>query len=522
MNKFLTLCLALLQGCVAYAAAPGTTAFNTNQFSATGNNVAVKASALITNIVTKGVSIDAGVTDVPATTLTASGGIITASFTNAALYLHTLSADVELAISDTGSATNRLIYLDLYTDGVSSITWPVGAVLPATTNQPFLPGIGGKVSVLIERAQAPGGGITNYISWTPALIGTNDLIASQFESQSYDSVTITNELNVHGNIKGSTIVITNTATFLSNTYISNLYVTNINGAPFEQFWTNSVGTIQNTVGEAFDFNSSSAGGFSFSIRLEDDFAFNLLPSAELELTSPADSRNRVDIQPDSSGNNGISFQIHNPNSSVNYLLDYYAYVDGTNTPQVLVMGPLVAVPDFLADPSRDRSLANYVLGSRKTESSGNLLTVQNNRTNKFTVDYLGNAYDGTANQLATYAGITNVMTWALSDMTTALTTGTNKNYWYAPALGMTIKWVRATVALKSTSGTPTFDINEAGTSILSTKITIDSDEFDSLDATAPPVISDSSIAAKAKVDFDIDVAGTAAAGAQIQIGFTVP
>jgi hypothetical protein len=82
--------------------------------------------------------------------------------------------------------------------------------------------------------------------------------------------------------------------------------------------------------------------------------------------------------------------------------------------------------------------------------------------------------------------------------------------------------VRATVALKSTSGTPTFDINEAGTTILSTKITIDADEFDSLDATAAPVISDSAIAAKAKVDFDIDVAGTAAAGAQIQIGFTVP
>jgi hypothetical protein len=160
--------------------------------------------------------------------------------------------------------------------------------------------------------------------------------------------------------------------------------------------------------------------------------------------------------------------------------------------------------------------------------------VVTNNVNFFNNTYVSNiyAFNGVitnangltigGNIAATYAGITNVMTWALSDMTTALTTGTNKNYWYAPALGMTIKWVRATVALKSTSGTPTFDINEAGTTILSTKITIDADEFDSLDAAAAPVISDSAIAAKAKVDFDIDVAGTAAAGAQIQIGFTVP
>ncbi len=361
MNKFLCLCLALLQGCVAYAAAPGTAAFNSNQFATNNNRIAVKPGVLLTNAVTKGVSIDAGVTDVPATTLTASGGIITVSFTNAALYIHTLSADVDLAISDTGSATNRLIYLDLYTDGVSSVTWPAGAVLPATTNQPFLPSVGGKVSVLIERAISPGGGITNYISWTPALVGPLDLVSDT----ELNELTITNVLNVHGNIKGGTLVITNDVRFYNNTYVSNFFSFN--------------GVITNA-------NGLTIGG----------------------------------------------------------------------------------------------------------------------------------------NIAATYAGITNVMTWALSDMTTALTTGTNKNYWYAPSVGMTIKWVRATVALKSTSGTPTFDINEAGASILSTKITIDANEFDSLDAAAAPVISDSAIAAKAKVDFDIDVAGTAAAGAQIQIGFTVP
>jgi hypothetical protein len=123
---------------------------------------------------------------------------------------------------------------------------------------------------------------------------------------------------------------------------------------------------------------------------------------------------------------------------------------------------------------------------------------------------------------ATYAGITNTLTFALSDMTTALTTGTNKNYWYAPAAGMTIKGVRLTLATASSSGTPTVDINEAGTTILSTKITVDQDEWDSVNATAAAVISDSAIAANAKLDFDIDVAGTGAAGAQVQILYTVP
>lgn len=122
----------------------------------------------------------------------------------------------------------------------------------------------------------------------------------------------------------------------------------------------------------------------------------------------------------------------------------------------------------------------------------------------------------------TLATLTNTITFALSDMTTALTTGTNKNYWYAPPGGMTIKWVRATVATASSSGTPTFDINENGTTILSTKITIDAGAWDSNLATTPPVISDATIAGNAKLDMDTDVAGTDTAGAQIQIGYTSP
>lgn len=122
----------------------------------------------------------------------------------------------------------------------------------------------------------------------------------------------------------------------------------------------------------------------------------------------------------------------------------------------------------------------------------------------------------------TLATLTNTITFALSDMTTALTTGTNKNYWYAPAGGMTIKGVRLTLATASSSGAVTVDINEAGTTILSTKLTVDQDEWDSVTAATPAVISDTAIAGNAKIDFDQDGAGTGAKGEQLQILYTVP
>lgn len=76
---------------------------------------------------------------------------------------------------------------------------------------------------------------------------------------------------------------------------------------------------------------------------------------------------------------------------------------------------------------------------------------------------------------------------------------------------ITVKAVGAYVDTAGTTNTTTIDINEAGTSILSTKITIDSTEKSSETAATPPVISDTSIAADAVVTFDIDAISTTAA-----------
>jgi len=93
---------------------------------------------------------------------------------------------------------------------------------------------------------------------------------------------------------------------------------------------------------------------------------------------------------------------------------------------------------------------------------------------------------------------------ACSDETTALTTGTAKVTFRMP-YAYTVTEVRASLTgAGGASGTTTIDINEAGSTILSTKITIDYGELTSTTAAAAPVISDSALADDASITIDID------------------
>lgn len=105
---------------------------------------------------------------------------------------------------------------------------------------------------------------------------------------------------------------------------------------------------------------------------------------------------------------------------------------------------------------------------------------------------------------------------AASDETTDITTGTAKVTFRMP-YAMTVTDVRASVNTVSSSGLPTIDINESGTTILSTKITIDVGEKTSTTAATPPVISDSALADDAEITIDVDVSGTGAKGLKIII-----
>lgn len=105
---------------------------------------------------------------------------------------------------------------------------------------------------------------------------------------------------------------------------------------------------------------------------------------------------------------------------------------------------------------------------------------------------------------------------ACSDETTALTTGTAKITFRMP-FAFTLTAVRASVTTAPTGSVLTVDINEGGSTILSTKITIDATEKTSTTAATPPVISDATLADDAEITIDIDTVGSTVAGTGLKV-----
>lgn len=105
---------------------------------------------------------------------------------------------------------------------------------------------------------------------------------------------------------------------------------------------------------------------------------------------------------------------------------------------------------------------------------------------------------------------------ACSDETTALTTGTAKTTFRMP-FGMTLTEVRASVSTAPTGSTIIADVKENGTSVFSTKVSIDATQKTSTTATTPAVISDSGLADDAEITINIDQVGSSVAGAGLKI-----
>lgn len=132
---------------------------------------------------------------------------------------------------------------------------------------------------------------------------------------------------------------------------------------------------------------------------------------------------------------------------------------------------------------------------------------------------------GTSGQfLQTHGAATNP-TWAndkleliiaVSDETTALTTGTAKVTFRMP-YAMTLTDVRASVATAPTASALIIDIKESGTTIFSTKLSIDASEKTSMTAVAPNVLSDTALADDAEITINIDQIGSTIAGAGAKV-----
>ena len=109
-----------------------------------------------------------------------------------------------------------------------------------------------------------------------------------------------------------------------------------------------------------------------------------------------------------------------------------------------------------------------------------------------------------------------VLGFACSDETTALTVGTAKITFRMP-FAMTLTAVRASVITAPTGSTLIVDINESGTSVLGTKLSIDASEKTTTTAASAATITDSSIADDAEMTIDIDQIGSTVAGAGLKV-----
>jgi hypothetical protein len=104
--------------------------------------------------------------------------------------------------------------------------------------------------------------------------------------------------------------------------------------------------------------------------------------------------------------------------------------------------------------------------------------------------------------------------FAGSDETTALTTGTKVTF--RMPFAMTLTGVRVGVTTAPTGSTLIVDIKESGSTIFSTKPSIDASEKTSTTGT-PAVFSDTALADDAEMTIIIDQVGASIAGAGLKV-----
>lgn len=137
----------------------------------------------------------------------------------------------------------------------------------------------------------------------------------------------------------------------------------------------------------------------------------------------------------------------------------------------------------------------------------------------------GVAIDTASNTLTltnkTIASASNVLdsclAVAVTDDFSNLTAGTAKISFRMP-YAMTLNMVRGSLVTAATGGTlVTVDVNEGGTTVLSTKLTFDASELTTTTAATNMVISDSALADDALITIDIDAVGNTTPGNGLKI-----
>jgi hypothetical protein len=159
--------------------------------------------------------------------------------------------------------------------------------------------------------------------------------------------------------------------------------------------------------------------------------------------------------------------------------------------------------------------ANFLLYDNADSSKNLAFDVGTNVPTSSTVTLTVPASSGTI-ALTSLVGASAELVIACSDETTNLTTGTAKVTFRMP-YAMTLSSVRASVNTAPTGSTIVVDINEGGSTILSTKLSIDASELTSTTAATAAVISDTALADDASITIDIDQIGSTIAGKGLKV-----
>jgi hypothetical protein len=181
-------------------------------------------------------------------------------------------------------------------------------------------------------------------------------------------------------------------------------------------------------------------------------------------------------------------------------------------------GTLALTSDFAAPPaigSTTPAAGNFTNVTLKDSTGGEVATFDAQA--KLTANRTYDLPDASGTlALTSLIGTPAELVIACSDETTDLTTGTAKVTFRMP-YAMTLSSVRASVNTAPTGSTLIVDINEGGSTILSTKLSIDASELTSTTAATAAVISDTALADDAEVTIDIDQIGSTIAGKGLKV-----
>ena len=168
---------------------------------------------------------------------------------------------------------------------------------------------------------------------------------------------------------------------------------------------------------------------------------------------------------------------------------------------------------YKAMGSADSLAANFEI--ELTDSGGNVSTVI-----QAPVTIVGPVIgDGVAGSGAFESFITKTFESIICSVTEEdanVATGTGLITFRIP-YAMTLTGVRASVKTAPTGSTIIVDVNESGSSVLSTKLSIDAGETTSTTAATAPVISDSALADDSEITIDVDQVGSSTAGAGLKV-----